>query len=171
MLHPRTVDKPLAALVAKLSQKIAPVMIFASFIAAPPTIISILMIVIASALLAGNDQLFRTAIVAMAVSPLAELSKLISRRPRPETLYVESMRFKTFSFPSGHSYISALIFGFLAVAASSWQPYGWIIAIFLVMMILLVGISRVYLGAHFPSDVLAGWTLGGVMLYIISKVG
>lgn len=171
MLHPYKLDKPLATLIAKLPSSVAPIMTLASFIAAPPAVAVILTVVLAVAFLTGNDQLLKTGLFTLAVSPLAELSKLITRRRRPETLYVESMRFKTYSFPSGHSYISALVFGFLAIVASTWLPYGWLLALLLVAMIFLVGVSRVYLGAHFPSDVLAGWILGGTIVYVVSKVG
>lgn len=171
MLHPRIIDKPLAALVARLPAKVGPVMTFASFIAAPPAIAVIFAVVIASALFLGSDQLLKAGTVALVLSPVAELSKFITRRHRPETLYVQNMRFKTYSFPSGHSYISALVFGFLAIAVSAWQPYGVFLTAFLVILIFLVGISRIFLGAHFPSDVIAGWALGGTVLYVASKAG
>lgn len=171
MLHPYSLDKPLAAVVAKLPEKVNPLMVFASFIAAPPAIAVILITVVLLAGLQGNEQLLRTCLLVMVVSPVAELSKLITRRRRPETLYVEQMRFKTYSFPSGHSYISALVFGFLALSVGSMFVFGWLAAALLLLLVLCVGVSRVYLGAHFPSDVIAGWALGGVLAYIVTRIG
>jgi undecaprenyl-diphosphatase len=171
MLHPRTIDKSLAALIAKLPPTVTPVMTFASFIATPPIVALILVIALASSFFTGNDQLFKTAAIILVLSPLAELSKLITRRRRPETLYVQNMRFKTYSFPSGHSYISALVFGFLATLAFAWGPFGWLLSLLLMVLVTVVGISRIYLGAHFPSDVLVGWLLGETMVYLVSIWG
>ena len=171
MRHPRELDRPLAELVAKLPKSVKPVMVFASFIAAPIPIGIIFLLLIVFSLLTSNDQLFRAALIGIALSPVAEISKFISKRRRPETLYVERMMFKTYSFPSGHSYISVLVFGFLAALAFLTLPNGYIITIVLSALAITVGISRVYLGAHFPSDVLAGWILGCLALTFWIKVG
>jgi undecaprenyl-diphosphatase len=67
------------------------------------------------------------------------------------------------SFPSGHALYAASVFGGLAVLLSArirslpLQLAIWFAAI---SLILLVGISRVYLGVHYPSDVLAGYAIG-----------
>ncbi len=171
MIHPYHIDKPLSALVAKLPTRANPVMVFASFIAAPPAIAIILIAIAATAALADNTQLLTSVLILLLFSPLAEISKFITKRRRPETLYVERMRFKTYSFPSGHAYISALVFGFFAVLASGWEPHGWLLTVTLLSSILMVGVSRIYLGAHFPSDVLVGWFFGGTMQFIAHFIG
>jgi membrane-associated phospholipid phosphatase len=66
----------------------------------------------------------------------------------------------SFGLPSGHSQISASVWGMLAVTARRW--WFWVFAIALVV---LIGISRMYLGVHFPSDVLAGWAIGAALLF------
>jgi membrane-associated phospholipid phosphatase len=73
-----------------------------------------------------------------------------------------------FSFPSGHSMGSMTYYGFLIylVIRSKYKPLsklGWVILFGLV--ILLIGISRIYLGVHYPSDVLAGYMAGSVWLF------
>lgn len=171
MRHPRDFDKSLASLVAELPTRVSPIMVFASAIAAPVSIGIIFIILIIFTFITNNDQLFKAALIGIVLAPIAELSKLITRRRRPETLYVKRMRFKTYSFPSGHSYISVLVFGFLAILATSALPYGFIVSLVLASLSFTVGVSRIYLGAHFPSDVLAGWALGCAVLIFWVKVG
>lgn len=74
-----------------------------------------------------------------------------------------------FSFPSGHSMGSMTYYGFLGylIIRSKRKPLskaGW--GILFCLVILLIGISRIYLGVHYPSDVLAGFMAGGVWLVI-----
>lgn len=79
------------------------------------------------------------------------------------------MVLETYSFPSGHAASSVVIFGLIALIA--WhllpQPYASIAVGLLVALIVLIGISRVYLGAHYATDVLVGWLVGAVGLAII----
>lgn len=75
------------------------------------------------------------------------------------------------SFPSGHAFFAASFFGALAVLISdrvrrrSIQVAAWVLA---VALILLIGLSRVYLGVHYPSDVLAGYAAGTVWVAAVA---
>ena len=68
-----------------------------------------------------------------------------------------------YSFPSGHSANAATVYGSLA-AHEKKRKVLWIIAIALPI---LVGFSRVFVGAHYPTDVLCGWALGAVIVLLI----
>ena len=83
-------------------------------------------------------------------------------RPRPD-LVPHAARVFTASFPSGHATMSAAVFLTIGALLASTQPDPRIklyIASLAVMLTTIVGVSRVYPGVHWPTDVLAGWTLG-----------
>ncbi len=65
-----------------------------------------------------------------------------------------------FSFPSGHAMSSMVFYGLLML----WADKTWLRAL-LAALILLIGLSHTYLGAHYPHEVLTGWVLGIVYLY------
>ena len=94
--------------------------------------------------------------------------KLIFSRPRPEFKLIEEAGF---SFPSGHAMISLSFYGFLIFII--WHmnlKHKNLLTILLVILIILVGFSRVYLGVHYPSDVLAGFVLSLAYLLIFIKI-
>ncbi|MGN6555727.1 MAG: phosphatase PAP2 family protein [Verrucomicrobiota bacterium] len=94
--------------------------------------------------------------------------KRIYERPRPE-LVPPLVRVSSASFPSGHSLLSAVVYLTLcALLARLVQPMKLKLYILGagIFVSFLVGVSRVYLGVHYPTDVLAGWTAGAVWAVI-----
>ena len=105
------------------------------------------------------------ALLAVAVSGGLLLSTLFKRgfdRPRPE-LVPYGAEVYTASFPSGHSMMAAIVWLTLAALMARSEPRAaakaWIMGV-AGLVTVAVGLSRIYLGVHWPSDVLAGWTAG-----------
>ena len=103
------------------------------------------------------------------VAGLNSIIKKIIRRPRPSIVHLVEVG--GFSFPSGHSSSSIAFYGFLIyLVCKKCKNPVWkrVTVAFLIVLILAIGISRIYLGVHYPSDVLAGFSfgLGTLILYI-----
>ena len=102
-------------------------------------------------------------ITMVGMGALDEALKLAFRRPRPVAFFGPTPN--SYSFPSGHAFGSVCFYGVLAAilaarvrgTAAKWSV--WTIAILLMAMI---GFSRIYLGVHYPSDVIAGYCAGAV---------
>ncbi|MGM9927203.1 MAG: phosphatase PAP2 family protein [Bacillus sp. (in: firmicutes)] len=78
-----------------------------------------------------------------------------------------------FSFPSGHAMLSIVTYGFAAYFLAKYaqtKKKAFIVWVIVFVLIVSIGISRVVLSAHYPSDVLAGYCLGFVLLVIAIKL-
>jgi undecaprenyl-diphosphatase len=101
--------------------------------------------------------------------------KGVFERPRPE-FAAHLLENLSYSFPSGHSLMAAVVYLAIgALLARMVRPRGHKIYILMVAMALsgLVGVSRVYLGVHYPTDVAAGWTIGlawAVLCWLVAAV-
>lgn len=94
------------------------------------------------------------------------LGKLAFHRPRPEVAYYAE---RGFSFPSGHATVAAAFYGFLTyilLRESKKLERRAIILLWGLIVILAVGLSRLYLGVHYVSDVWCGYLSGSLLLII-----
>jgi membrane-associated phospholipid phosphatase len=106
----------------------------------------------------------RVAFILMLSSGVNDGLKMLFRGPRPYWISTKVTGFASetsFGIPSGHSQNAAAIWGI--VAARLRKGWAWIAAVFIIF---LIGISRLYLGVHFPQDVLAGWLIGFLLLWL-----
>lgn len=162
-------DTSLTGYVTAWSASLKPFFLFVTALGDPLLTAGIGLVVVIWSMVQSNARLALAGAAIWLVLGLGSLLKVVFARVRPETDYAANMLIQTFSFPSGHASGATVAYGLLAYFA--WQllpqPWGHVVAGLLVGLIVLVGISRVYLGAHYPSDVVAGWLLGLVTLLIV----
>ena len=105
------------------------------------------------------------------ITILNQLLKRILRRPRPtEFRIVEETGY---SFPSGHSITSMVFYGYLVYLTYKYINNKKIkipLIIFLILLIPTIGLSRIYLGVHYASDVLCGFLLGIIYLILFISI-
>ncbi len=96
--------------------------------------------------------------------------KILVARPRAlDALVIEN----DFSFPSGHSMVAVALYGFLMYVSSRFIQRVWVrrlVILTLGLLIALIGLSRLYLGVHYLSDVLAGYLIGGAALLVCIRL-
>jgi len=111
----------------------------------------------------------RVATLLIGSNSLNELLKLAFHLPRPfwvdarvRALSVET----SYGLPSGHAQTAAAVWG--GLAADVKQRWVWSVAL---VVVILISLSRLYLGVHFLSDVLAGWLIGGLVVWAFVRWG
>jgi undecaprenyl-diphosphatase len=138
-------------------------------------LVLILLSVIVYLLLAGKAKMALFIFASVAGGQLlSSLLKLGVDRPRPE-LVSRLAEVYTLSFPSGHAMLAAVTYltlGSLLARALPKRVLKAYVIVVAAIATLLVGVSRIYLGVHWPSDVLAGWCAGAawaMLCWLISR--
>ena len=135
------------------------------------TVVALLTLLLGAAAGPWRHGVFGAAVIGAAALAV-EIIKATVGRTRPdllEPIIVEH----GFSFPSGHASLSMVAYGTLAVLVSrSYLPRGARLAVYGVVMALvfLIGLSRVWLGVHYPSDVIAGWVAGATVVLVYASL-
>lgn len=108
------------------------------------------------------------AVISLASTGIYKLVKELFQRPRPE-LAVRLIEQGGYSFPSGHSMNCIVCYGILIYLLRRYCPNKQtanVLTVLLSLLILLIGFSRVYVGVHFPTDILGRWSLGSAFLFL-----
>jgi undecaprenyl-diphosphatase len=130
------------------------------------TVVLTLAVIVVTAYLIMTKRSQKAAFLVFAVamgSLINRLLKLGYARPRPD-IVAHGQYVTTESFPSGHSANATIVYlmlGMMLARVESSYPVKVFIVSVCTLIAILVGLSRVYLGVHWPTDVLAGWAVGG----------
>jgi undecaprenyl-diphosphatase len=165
------IDRRLINLVATLrTPQLDQLMYFITFLASEQSLVVLTSVAALVALMAGRPRSAVLVVLAVVAGTLFfELVKLLVQRPRP---LLEDARIVQggFSFPSGHSTVAATFYGTLAylvirtLRQTRWQV---LVGAATGLLVLAIGVSRIYLGVHYPSDVLAGWAAGALWVVLV----
>jgi undecaprenyl-diphosphatase len=153
-------------------QSVRPLMLLVTALGEPVVIILVCLAVGGYEALYGNAKVGNVLLLACAASFLVLGLSFALRRSRPATPFARAMPIKTYSFPSEHAFTSLVASGlvayfcFVALPFLAWLP----VALALLAFAVAVGYSRIYLGAHFILDVVAGWLLGAGALALLLRL-
>lgn len=162
---PTDFDLTIRAAVRSLeTARLSSVMWGASYYGAPRLLLPLSLAAAALFLLRGWRRGAGLVLVTLAGAALLDVGlKELFARTRPQAFFDFYPTPESFSFPSGHSLFAVCFFGGIAVLLSHRlqgrfaQALVWAVA---VVAILLIGVSRVYLGVHYPTDVIGGFAVG-----------
>ena len=135
-----------------------------------PVVLAVMLIVVAAFAPGRMPGRFAAANL-VGIVALNYALKEIVQRPRPEgfRLIAET----GYSFPSGHSMVAVAFYGFLIWLIIRYEEdrlQRWIWSLALFFVVIMIGISRVYLGVHYFSDVVAGYCVAAVWLVVFTRI-
>lgn len=164
-------DKRVGRWVTSLPDSVRIWMLAASFIGQPIFVLALGTLIVGFGFGSNDSAMTMAGFVAVGTLMLSGILKMVLKRDRPATDYVEHMFPDAFSFPSGHAAGTLTTFGLYAYLMLTLGEF-WTVLIGTVTaaVIVLIGISRVYLGAHYSSDVVGGWIIGAIGLGLIAFV-
>lgn len=126
-----------------------------------------LLFVVGAFLLFRLKHTWETVLMAISLSGawlLNTILKELFHRARPDIVHL--VKAGGYSFPSGHAMVAASFYGVIGyllwLNLRNRSKPSWYIVVFTFALIMAIGISRIYLGVHFASDVIAGYVAGGV---------
>lgn len=133
-------------------------------------VITIIGIMIALLILLPKKEKVLTSKVTISTVIINNIIKYIIRRPRPN--HIRLIKQGGYSYPSGHTMISIAVYGLLIylIYHKNWNQWlkRFLIGI-LIIIIISIGISRIYVGVHYPSDIIGGYILALLIEMIIIK--
>jgi membrane-associated phospholipid phosphatase len=140
-----------------------------SFFGSVGTVSSLCLVILAAFLYFRRKRMAALlGITMIGMAALDEVLKLAFHRPRPVAFFGPTP--SSYSFPSGHAFGALCFYGVLAAILAPrvrGRIAKWAIWSAAVLLIAMIGFSRIYLGVHYPSDVIAGYAAGAVWVAAI----
>lgn len=134
-------------------------------------VFSIIIIIITSILLYKYNKKddLKYFLIIMIIGNITSFTlKLIIARNRPDILRL--MIENTYSFPSGHTFITILLYGSILVLLNKYYKKSYVLWTIYGILVMLIMFTRIYLGVHYFSDTLGGFFLGIIFLFIFYKL-
>ena len=134
-------------------------------------VFSIIIIIITSILLYKYNKKddLKYFLIIMIIGNITSFTlKLIIARNRPDILRL--MIENTYSFPSGHTFITTLLYGSILVLLNKYNKKSYVLWTIYGILVMLIMFTRIYLGVHYFSDTLGGFFLGIIFLFIFYKL-
>lgn len=154
------------------SPSLTAVMKVFSFIGSPAFLIAVGAVVVAGYVRTGRPRLaLLFVITVVGAEALDQILKLLFHRTRPVAFFGLAEP-RGYSFPSGHALVACAFYGVLAAfesARAQSRVRRWIYRIVAALLIGMIGLSRIYLGVHYPSDVLAGYAAAVVWVLSVAS--
>ncbi len=156
---------------ASASPGLTAMMVAASFYGGPSVLVPLALVVALVFLWRGWPRGALLVVLTLAGASLLNwLLKITFARVRPEAFFEYPLP-ESPSFPSGHAIFAASVFGGLAALLTARLKHGPLRAIVwagATVLVLIIGFSRVYLGVHYPSDVLAGYSIAVIWVTFVA---
>jgi undecaprenyl-diphosphatase len=158
-------------LIKSLPHSFKPVMELFSNIASVPVMSAAIVISLLTLGIMKKWKFFWTFLAGLSAMPLYAVLKLLTKRSRPNGVVVD-FGFSNDSFPSGHSASSLIVLFMIAYIVDKNLNKTWsrIVAGVVGFLVVAIGVSRIYLGFHFPTDVLGGWLVALFVFLIVKRV-
>lgn len=157
----RNFDIAVNSSISKWPQSIRPGMQLLTLFGQPPITIGILVLIYIYGANLNNDIYISYSIFGIVTIGLVGILKLALHRARPINEYVKKMLVQSYSFPSGHAAGSISCYFTASIIISETYPMAGIASwVFAILLGFFIGMSRIYLGAHYATDVLGGWLVG-----------
>ncbi len=166
------IDRSITAYVMSWPKSWQPIFKLCSFIGEPAVVLSVSFFVYLLALNNDSQAIKKALFIGGIAYGISIIIKLLVRRQRPGNFQIKTLGIKSYSFPSGHAVGTVIFYGLFAWLAYQHLPMPLNLAVFCLswLVILVVGLSRIRLKFHYPSDVIIGWLIGFSSLAVMISV-
>lgn len=159
----QAIDKTLMLLIKQLHSPLLDGVMRGASIIGGTVVVALICLILGAIFWVRQQRIYFTALAITAIggTGLNLLIKQLFNRQRPQLWQITTGEPNTPSFPSGHAMLSLVIYGFIAyLLARHFRRWRWWIVSLIIVLIVLIGFSRVYLGVHWFTDIVAGQAAG-----------